>query len=236
MHATPAATRHGTTPTRPPPPADRPGPVAAMRALRPVPVVLPDVVHRDALSSLAWAGLHLDGLLAPLWGDASATAGAPSDAERRALALAPLVPARGTVGRLAAAWVHTGLHPPDHVDVLVPSGGRRTDPHRRRRAAEAVLDDRDVLVVGGVRVTTVLRTGVDVARWVPDATAVPALRALVDAGLDADAALAELGRFGGHRGVVRAARLLTGLRPTRQGCGRQARMTGSSDAFAPVMR
>lgn len=182
-----------------------------MRALRPVPVRLPDVVHRDALSPLAWAGLHRDGLLEPLWGDAAATVGVLPGTARRALALAPLVPARGTVGRLAAAWVHTGLLPPEQVDVLVPSGGRRTDPHPRRRAAEAVLDDRDVLVVAGVRVTTVLRTGVDVARWVPEATAVPALRALVDVGMDPDAALAELGRFGGHRGVVRATRLLTGL-------------------------
>ncbi|GAA4625020.1 hypothetical protein [Cellulomonas oligotrophica] len=211
MHATPAAPRAGTTPAHPRPTHDRPGPPAAMRALRPVPVRLPDVVHRDDLSQLAWVGLHRDGLLEPLWGDAAATAGDVPDDRRRALALARLVPARGTVGRLAAAWVHTGLLPPDHVDVLVPSGGRRTDPHPLRRAAEAVLDERDVLVVAGVRVTTVLRTGVDVARWVPEGAAVPALRALVAVGLRTDAALAELGRFTGHRGVARAARLLAGL-------------------------
>jgi len=229
-------------------PLDVPGP-AALRRLRPgTPPPAPLVVRRDDVPASAWTGLHLDGVLAPLWrdtarvvdrtardttaldvpaldviahddaaldgpslGDAAAADAAPDVPVHpavRAAAFAALVPARGAVGREAAAWVHAGGPPPGRVTVLVRSGARRPDPHPGRTTAEADLTDTDVVDVGGVRVTTVLRTAVDVARWLPTEDALRVLRRLRPVGLDPAAALHRLEAHAGGRGVRRARRTL----------------------------
>ena len=234
-------------------PLDVPGP-AALRRLRPgTPPPAPLVVRRDDVPASAWTGLHLDGVLAPLWrdtarvvdrtardttaldvpaldvpaldviahddaaldgpslGDAAAAVAAPHVPVHpavRAAAFAALVPARGAVGREAAAWVHAGGPPPGRVTVLVRSGARRPDPHPGRTTAEADLTDTDVVDVGGVRVTTVLRTAVDVARWLPTEDALRVLRRLRPVGLDPAAALHRLEAHAGGRGVRRARRTL----------------------------
>ncbi len=184
-----------------------PGPApAALHRLRPrVGAPGPDVVRRDDVPPWAWTGLHLDGALVHLWRDTSRVTGTPESPTLRACAFAPLVPRRGAVGRLAAAWVHAGGSPPDRVTVLVRSGARRPGPHPDRVSAEADLTDDDLQTVGGVLVTTVARTGVDVARWLPAHTAVPVLRALVTHGLDPDGTLRRLEAHAGGRGL-RAAR------------------------------
>jgi len=179
---------------------------AALRRLRPrVGGTGPDVVRRDDVPPWAWTGLHLDGALVHLWRDTSRVTATPESRTLRARAVAPLVPRRGAVGRLSAAWVHTGGRAPDRVTVLVRSGARRPGPHPGRVSAEADLADDDVQSVGGVLVTTMGRTAVDVARWVPAATAVPVLRALVTHGLDPDDTLRRLEAHAGGRGL-RAAR------------------------------
>lgn len=173
-----------------------------LHRLRPPP--LPDpprVVRRDEVPSWVWTGLHLDGVLVPLWRDVARVVGLPEDATTRAAAFAPLVPSRAAVGRLAAVWVHAGGPPPGRAAVLVRSGARRLDPHPDRSAAEADLHDDDVVELGGVAVTTVTRTAVDVARWVPAPQAVPALRALRPLGFSPDDARRHLDRRPGARGV-----------------------------------
>ncbi|ADG74699.1 hypothetical protein Cfla_1802 [Cellulomonas flavigena DSM 20109] len=182
----------------------------ALRRLRPPPAAAPGpVVRRDEVPPWTWTGLHLDGALVPLWRDTARVAGVPEDAAVRAAAFAALVPRRGAVGRLAAAWVHAGGPPPARVTVLVRSGARRPAPHPDRTTAEAELADDDLETHGGVLVTTVTATAVDVARWVPTATAVRVLRSLLPCGLDPTVALRRLESHSGGRGL-RAARVALG--------------------------
>ncbi|QCB93665.1 type IV toxin-antitoxin system AbiEi family antitoxin [Cellulomonas shaoxiangyii] len=181
----------------------------ALARLRPRPLTLPAVVHRADVGPLAWAGMVADGLLVPLWGSAARTAGTAETAPARAAAVASLVPARGAVGRLTAVWVHTGGTAPRRVDVLVPSGARRPDPHPDRRIAEAALPTTDLAVLGSVRVTAPLRTVLDVARWEErEAARAAVARLVVHCGVDLDAAAAALDRLDGHRGVRRARELV----------------------------
>ena len=139
--------------------------------------VLPRTVSRDDVGAAAWFGLLRDGVVRVVWGDVAIAADLPDTPELRAVALAPLVPARGVIGRRTAAWVHTGRYPPVRVEVLVRTGERRTDPHPARVAAEATLSPSDVVRVGTHRATSVQRTGVDIARMLPPGEAVPTLRA-----------------------------------------------------------
>ncbi|KQY44099.1 hypothetical protein [Cellulomonas sp. Root137] len=168
---------------------------------RPVPPVLPRTLSRADVGAAAWFGLLRDGVVRIVWGEVAIAADLADTPELRAVALAPLVPARGVVGRRAAAWVHTGSFSPVRVDVLVRTGGRRTDPHPERLAAEADLPPHDVVRVGRLRVTTVQRTGTDLARMLPRDEAVPLLTGLREVGFDPERALEQLAELRGQRGV-----------------------------------
>ena len=183
-------------------------PPALQRLRPPTPGPPAAVVARTDVPASTWTGLHLDGVLVPLWREVSRLVTVDEGPAVRAQAFAALVPGRAVVGQLAAAWVHAGGTPPHRVTVLVRSGARRPDPHPDRLAAEADLADDDVQSCGGVAVTTVLRTALDVARWVPADRALPALRALVPAGLRPDEALGRLATRAGGRGVRAARRTL----------------------------
>lgn len=137
----------------------------------------------------------------------------------------------GTVCLLAAAWIHTGGRPPSRLDVTVPRPVRaRFGPVRYRNV---VLSDRDVVVVGGVRVTSPLTTACDLARDAveqdvaldgdpePDGSTDPgrgatahaeAIGRLLAAGVDADAVRARL--VAAHRSRARQARTWLDARVT----------------------
>jgi len=166
--------------------------------------VLPRTVTRDEVGAAAWFGLVRDGVVRVVWGDLAIAADLDDTPELRAVALAPLVPARGVIGRRAAAWVHTGRYPPVRVEVLVRTGARRTDPHPGRVSAEATLPPGDVVRVGTHRATSVQRTGVDIARLLPPAEAAATLHALQDVGFDVDQALDLLAGLRGQRGIRQA--------------------------------
>lgn len=166
--------------------------------------VLPRTVRREDVGAAAWFGLVRDGVVRVVWGDVAIAADLEDTPELRALALTPLVPTRGVLGRRTAAWVHTGRYPPVRVEVLVRTGERRTDPHPARVAAEATLAPTDVVHVGAHRATSVQRTGIDIARMLPAAEAVPTLRALQDVGFEPSRALGVLAELRGQRGVRRA--------------------------------
>ena len=166
--------------------------------------VLPRTVRRDDVGAAAWFGLLRDGVVRVVWGDVAIAADLTDTPELRATALASLVPARGVLGRRTAAWVHTGRYPPVRVEVLVPTGERRTDPHPARVAAEATLTPADVVRVGAHRATSVQRTGIDIARMLPAAEAVPTLHALLEVGFEATRALDDLTAFRGQRGIRQA--------------------------------
>ena len=146
---------------------------------RPVPPVLPRTLNRADVGAAAWFGLLRDGVVRIVWGEVAIAADLADTPELRAVALAPLVPARGVVGRRAAAWVHTGSFPPVRV--------------------------------GRLRVTTVQRTGADLARMLPRDEAVPLLTALREVGFDPERALEQLSELRGQRGVRLARSTLQGL-------------------------
>lgn len=182
-----SVTLHAFTPTRPP---------------------LPDLLHRRDVGALAWEGMRRDGTVHVLWGDVAAAHGIDVSPQMRLAALAEVVPVRGVVGRASAAWVHLGGTPPLRVDVLVPPRGRRTDPDAWRVSAEAPLPPADVLTLGSARVTTVQRTGLDVARWVDPERAAPLLEGLCGIGFDPAVASARLEECAGGRGLLQARELL----------------------------
>jgi hypothetical protein len=177
----------------------------ALSWLHPRPVTVPDGVVADDVGVTAWQVLLRDGVLRPVWGAVATPADRSPTPAVRAAALRPLVPPRAVVGRAAAVWVHTGGPLPERFDVLVPPRARRPSPHPLRIPHESSLPAADVAGLGVVRVTTVLRTALDVARWVPRADAVPLLRRLTDhAGLDLTAAQRHLDGASGQRYVERA--------------------------------
>ncbi|WP_426592075.1 hypothetical protein ACPPVS_09740 [Cellulomonas sp. McL0617] len=168
------------------------------------PLILPETLRRSDVGAAAWWRYLDDGVLRPLWGDVAIAADLEETPARRSLALAPLVPARGVVGRGSAVWLHTGLFPPRRLDVLVASRSRRADPHPLRLTAEATFGPDDVEPVGLVRATTVQRTGIDVCRQLPLGEALRLLEPLLTVGFDPELALEQLDRLAGHRGILGA--------------------------------
>jgi len=178
---------------------------------RPPSTDLPSLVRRADIGAAAWHALVRDRVVRPLWGDVGVVADLDDTPELRSAALADLVPRRGVVGRCSAAWVHTGRRPPSRVDVLVSSRTHRADPDPRRTSAEAALGAGDVVRIGPLQVTTVQRTGTDVARWVPAARALVVLADLCTVGFDPRRAMDDLDAMPGQRGVRGARATLRAL-------------------------
>ena len=185
----------------------------ALLAYRPAVADRSPLVRHEDVPGPLWTGMLLDGALLPLWHGVAVRAGVDVTPALRLAAIRRLVPHRGVVGRSAAAWVHAGGPHPDHVEVVVPVGVRRVDPHPARRAAEGPLPDEDVLDLGTGRVTTVQRTGLDVARYASPDQAVRRLVGLLTVGFDPAAALVALEDLPGERGILRARALLLPLVP-----------------------
>lgn len=175
---------------------------------------VPERLTPDVLGPVAFAALRLDGLVTPVWGDLAVPACSPAGPADRAAALAPLVPARCAVGRLAAAWVHTGVPAPGRVEVLLAPRARRPDPHPLRIPHEVRLAGSEVTVLAGVRVTTAERAALDVARWADPALAVVALHALHAAGVDLGRVLDRLLDLTGAPRVRRALAVVASLQAT----------------------
>lgn len=220
---------------------------------RPAPPLPLEILPSD-VGEPTYTALVRDGVTRSVWGDLTVPSDVPVDRRLRAAAFRGLVPGRAVVGRRSAVWVHTGEHPPRRVDVLVPPRSRRPDPHPSRTTYECALPAGDVVDLGGLRVTTVQRTGLDVARWCTAADARDLLASLLRAGFDVASAREELTRLPGYAGTLAAAAVLASLDPRapapragvrgRPADGRtgaapaagQARIAGSSDALAPVIR
>ncbi|WP_108717486.1 hypothetical protein [Miniimonas sp. S16] len=144
--------------------------------------------------------LPTDGLCPPplavdpataLWAGATAPDVPPGPAER-ATSLRSLVPTGAIVVLGAAAWVHTGRVRPDALDVAYRTP--RSTRTYRVRPRTLVLPPDEILLLGGVTVTTPTQTAGDLLRFgaLPGATpgqgeldareVVAAVRALLDAG------------------------------------------------------
>ncbi len=136
--------------------------------------------------------------------------GVPDSLELRAAALAKVLPPEAVVCDRTAAWLHGAdvLGPADWnrvpaVQVFRLRGGSRI---RRVRCAGGTrtLDlVRDTAQLGGIAVTTPLRTALDLGRFLKRYEAIAALDALMRVGgFTIDDLTAELPRFRGQRGVV----------------------------------
>lgn len=151
-------------------------------------------------TALRWA--LLDGLLLPAAPGELAATDLLRDAAGRARSLGNLVPAGAALARASAVWVHTGRHRPGVPEVVVPR--TRREQSSRLRVHTHPLGPGDTVVLGGVRVTSLCRTGADVARWAPDAVAVAQLADLLAVGLSAAEVRAHLDGLRGQPRTVRA--------------------------------
>ena len=152
--------------------------------LTPPPTTLPRTVRAgDVGGPVAFAELRTSRRLVMLAPDVAVLPGASVTRSDRLVALAARIPPRTVVGRLSAAWVHTGHGDPLTLAVLYPPTAHR--PHRRPdlRTHQATVAADEVEGLGGLLVTRPLRTAVDLARHVPRELSLPALERLCHDGL-----------------------------------------------------
>jgi hypothetical protein len=161
-------------------------------------------VSREVLRRMVRTGL-LRRVLRGVYVDAAADDGLLM----RACAVSLVIPDTAVVTDRTAAWLHgvDALRPGDHV-VPPPVEVFQQPGHTRVRTAatsggERTLLPRDVELVHDVRVTTPLRTALDLGRLARRDHAIAALDALLRLGrFDRPALLLEIARFRGQRGVV----------------------------------
>lgn len=156
----------------------------------------------------------------------------------RAAALKLVVPPYAVVTDRAAGWLHgmpvlrRGAHlsPPDiEVCQMIDSRmvRRGVDGHRR-----GLLPD-DIEMVHGVRVTTPLRTALDLGRMLWRYDALAALDAVLRIGVDHEKLLDEIARFRGYRGVIQLRTLAPLADPRAESPGESALRLHWYDAGLP---
>ena len=133
----------------------------------------------------------------------------PDTLELRAASLALVIPENAVVTDRTAAWLHgvSVLAKNDHLAVPPVTVFRLAGYTRVRTRANAggerTLLASDIEVVHGVRVTTPLRTALDLGRLTRRDDAIGCLDALLRTGrFSREELLSEIPRFRGYRGVV----------------------------------
>lgn len=151
--------------------------------------------------------LQRRGLVRPVLRGVFAAAQVVDSIEMRAEALSLVVPSSAIVVDRTAAWLHmvdvlphSAVHEMPPVEVFSRSGSRLRRPSVA--SGERRMRDEDVCVVGGVLVTTKLRTAFDLGRRLNRFHALAALDALLRNGVSQEELLAGIERFRGERGVV----------------------------------
>lgn len=148
----------------------------------------------------------LDGLLWHVYGGSYVRAGQPPDTAARAQSAAALIPpvVRGklALGRRTAAWVYGCAPPPARLSLLADRRRRTTALRSLTDAVmhEVVLGPLDVVSIGGVPVTTPLRTAMDVALHGAGAESADILRRMsTDAALGCSLELVQAALEAGQR-------------------------------------
>ncbi|MBA8803554.1 hypothetical protein FB382_001845 [Nocardioides ginsengisegetis] len=125
----------------------------------------------------------------------------------RAAALRLVIPESAIVTDRTAAWLlgvdilpRSAVHAPPPLDVFSSTCSRLRRPGVASGTRQFL--PRDLTVVHGVRVTTPLRTALDLGRRLWRFDALAALDGFLRIGVDHDELLAEVERFRGERGVV----------------------------------
>lgn len=129
--------------------------------------------------------LAADGLLARFHQHGYTLPGIPASPQLRARAAAGIVPPairqRVVAGRMTAAWIYGCAAEPDRLALLVDAK-RRVSSLRNTRGCtlhEVKLGPFDVISLGGLMVSSPLRTALDIALHVEAERAVPALAGLL---------------------------------------------------------
>ncbi|MEN5073841.1 hypothetical protein ABE437_08490 [Isoptericola cucumis] len=119
----------------------------------------------DVGGRAAWDVLVRDGVLEVVRGDAAVAAGTRLDAAHRAGLLAGAVPTGAVVAGRTAAWVHAGrvLDDGGALDLTYPAGGHRPSVWGAGLVWQSPLLREDVSPYGGLRVTSPVRTALDLA-------------------------------------------------------------------------
>ncbi|MDQ0096852.1 type IV toxin-antitoxin system AbiEi family antitoxin [Arthrobacter bambusae] len=126
-----------------------------------------------------------DGVLTPLYEKSFTPAGLAVTPRLRARAAALAVPDRirrkVVAGRMTAAWIYGCADSPERLSLLVDAKHRISSLRSARGCIlhEVRLGQMDVVSIGGLLVTSPLRTAVDVALHVEADRALPALSLLL---------------------------------------------------------
>ncbi|KQR22062.1 hypothetical protein ASF79_07085 [Agreia sp. Leaf335] len=126
---------------------------------------LESVLTEDDLPlSELWAACR-DGELVPLSSSAFVFADVPQTPVVRALAVRPVLARRTIIERHSAAWVHGALTTPPRLHTIAVRYANRSSASRRLAIVrEVALRPGDTMSIGGIEVTTPLRTAIDLAR------------------------------------------------------------------------
>lgn len=160
--------------------------------------------------------------------------------ETRAAALRLVVPDSAVVTDRTAAWLlgvdalpRSAAYEPTPLDVFSSQDSRLRRPgvHSGIRT----LATHDVVVVDGIRVTSPLRTALDLGRLLPRYDAVGALDAFLRAGVSRDALLGEIKRFKGYRGVLQLRELAPLSDPRAESAPESALRLHGLDAGLPPL-
>lgn len=156
---------------------------------RPAPPDLPPPELYSPGTLFSWPELQAmasDGVLTQLYQRGYVPPGTRPTPRLRARAasvlISPAIRQRVVAGRMTAAWIYGCADEPDRLAMLVDAH-RRISSLRSTRGCtfhEVRLGPFDVVSLGGLMVSSPLRTSVDIALHVDPGRAVPALRALLD--------------------------------------------------------
>lgn len=146
------------------------------------------------------------GLLRPVLRGVFVASSVSDSLRLRVAALQLVVPEHAVVVDRTAAWLHgvdalprSAIHRMPSLDVFSKQGNRMRRPGVASGIRE--LTTRDVEMVGGLAVTTPLRTACDLGRLLWRFDALGAIDGFLRLGLDHGLLLGELDRFAGYRGV-----------------------------------
>lgn len=162
-------------------------------------------------TSATWQALCRDGAVVEVRPGFALVAGVPETSADRARTLIGAVPPAVVVARAWAVWIHAGGRPPSpphRICVVYRPGESRPRSMPGLEAVQASLRPWDVVTVGGLSVTSPVRTAMDVATWSTGTRGARELAHLRAVGADLPAAVAQIRRVAGWRGSERAVRTL----------------------------
>lgn len=167
-----------------------------------------------------------------------AAAQAPNDLVFRTLALHLVVSASAVVSDRTAAWLHgVDVLPRSAPTEAVPVSVHQRPGTRARRSGvqggERMLRPGDVMEIGGLAVTTPLRTALDLGRMLWRFDALAALDQFLRLGVPRDSMLAELDRFKGYRGIIQLRAMIPIADPRAESVAESALRLHWYDACLP---